>query len=101
MRNIKSVLAVAATALALSSAASAASLADQFTACAQKFANPKMGATVMLECNAADGKLNDCKVIDAPSPAAGFDKAAMCVAEVLPIGSRTGAIKVPVKFNPS
>lgn len=101
MRNIKSVLAVAATVLALSSAASAAGLAEQFVACAQKFANPKMGATVMLECNAADGKLNDCKVLEAPTPAAGFDKAAMCVAEVLPIGSRTGAIKVPVKFNPS
>jgi hypothetical protein len=55
----------------------------------------------MLECTAADGKLTDCKVLEAPAPANGFDKAAMCVAEVLPVGTRTGSIKVPVKFNPS
>lgn len=55
----------------------------------------------MLECVAADGKLNDCKVLEAPTPANGFDKAAMCVAQMLPVGSRTGAIKVPVKFDPS
>jgi hypothetical protein len=96
----KFLFAAAATAMAFSAASSAAGLADQFAACASKFANPKLSATVMLECTAADGKLNDCKVLDAPSPANGFDKAAMCVAQVLPIGSRTGAIKVPVKFDP-
>lgn len=69
--------------------------------CVSKFANPKLGATVMLECTAGGGKLSDCKVLEAPSPTNGFDKAAMCVAEVLPVGSKTGAIKVPVKFNPS
>lgn len=77
------------------------SLAEQFASCAQKFANTSKSASVMLECTAADGKLNDCKVVDAPTPAEGFDKAALCVAEALPVGSRTGAIKVPIKFEPS
>ena len=98
---IKTVLTAAAAVMAFTAAASAAGLSEQFTACAQKFANPKMSATVMLECTAAEGKLSGCKVLEAPAPANGFDKAAMCVAEVLPIGTRTGAIKVPVKFNPS
>jgi hypothetical protein len=90
-----------AAALAFTVPSSAAGLAEQFAACAQKYASTKASAMVMLECNAAGGKLTDCKVLEAPSPAAGFDKAAMCVADVLPIGSRTGSIKVPVKFEPS
>lgn len=94
-------LAATAAALFLTAGASAGSLAEQFAACASKFANTKTSASVMLECNAADGKLSDCKVLEAPSPAAGFDKAAMCVAEALPVGSRTGSIKVPVKFTPN
>lgn len=100
MKTMTAVLTAAVAAMAFTAGASAAGLAEQFTACATKFANPKLSATVMLECNAADGKLSDCKVLEAPAPANGFDKAAMCVAEVLPIGSRTGAIKVPVKFAP-
>lgn len=101
MKTIKSVATIFAAAFAFSAAASAGDLAQQFSDCAAKFANPKLAASVMLECTAAGGKLNDCKVLEAPSPANGFDKAAMCVAEALPIGSKTGAIKVPVKFNPS
>ena len=101
VRNFKAIVTAAAAVVAFSAAGSAASLAEQFANCATKYANPKLGATIMLECNAADGKLNDCKVLEAPTPANGFDKAAMCVAEVLPIGARTGSIKVPVKFNPS
>jgi hypothetical protein len=99
--KIKTVVTTCAAVLAFSAAATAAGLADQMNTCVAKFANPKLGATIMLECTAGDGKLSDCKVIDAPSPANGFDKAAMCVADVLPIGTRTGTIKVPVKFNPS
>ncbi len=76
-------------------------LSDQMADCVNKFANPKMGATVMLQCTAGGGKLSNCKVLEAPTPANGFDKAAMCVADVLPVGSRTGTIKVPVRFNPS
>jgi hypothetical protein len=98
---IKTVLTAAAALMTFAAASSAGGLSEQFTACAAKFANTKLSATVMLECTAADGKLSDCKVLEAPAPANGFDKAAMCVAEVLPIGTRTGAIKVPVKFNPS
>lgn len=93
---------IACTAVAaFSASATAGGLTEQFSSCVAKFANPKLGATIMLECTAGDGKLSDCKVIDAPSPPNGFDKAAMCVAEVLPVGSKTGPIKVPVKFNPA
>lgn len=100
MKKTNLLLAAAVVAI-LSPAAPAAGLSEQFSTCVGKFADPKVAATVMLECTAADGKLNACKVLEAPSPAKGFDKAAMCVAEVLPVGTRTGTIKVPVKFNPS
>lgn len=95
------VVAGTAALLAFSAGASAANLAEQFNMCVNKFANPRLEATVMLECNAADGKLSDCKVLTNSSSAAGFDKAALCVAEVLPIGSKTGPTKVPVKFAPA
>ena len=101
MRKLKAALTAATAVVAFAVASSAAGLSDQFISCATKFANPKLGATIMLECTAADGKLSACKVLEAPTPANGFDKAAICVAEVLPIGTRTGSIKVPVKFNPS
>jgi hypothetical protein len=94
-------LAGAAAAMMIAAPAMAGSLAEQFANCASKFASSKQAASVMLECTAADGKLSDCKVLEAPSPSAGFDKAALCVAEALPIGSRTGSIKVPIKFEPS
>lgn len=68
--------------------------------CVAKYANPKVEASVMLECTAADGKLTACKVLEAPA-GGGFDKAAMCVADAIPVGSKTGQIKVPVKFNPA
>lgn len=100
MKTYKFVMAGAAALLAVSAAAPAAGLAEQFTKCVDKFANAKTEASVMLECNAADGKLNDCKVVDNSAAGQGFDKAAMCVAEVLPIGSKTGTIRVPVKFSP-
>ena len=91
----------AACAMLIATPAVAGSLAEQFANCASKFASSKASASVMLECTAADGKLSGCKVLEAPTPAAGFDKAAMCVAEALPVGSRTGSIKVPIKFEPS
>jgi hypothetical protein len=99
--TIKSVVTTFAAVLAFSAAATAGGLAEQFASCASKFANPKAGATIMLECTAADGKLSACKVLEAPSPSNGFDKAAMCVADVLPIGTRTGTVKVPIKFSPA
>jgi hypothetical protein len=101
VNKIKAIVTTFTAVLALSASATAGGLTEQFSSCVAKFANPKLGATIMLECTAGDGKLSDCKVIDAPSPPNGFDKAAMCVAEVLPVGSKTGPIKVPVKFNPA
>ncbi len=80
---------------------SRADFAREFTTCVDKFAvDPKATADVMLECNAVGGKLENCRVKEAPSPANGFDKAAMCVAQILPIGNKTGQIDVPLKFNP-
>jgi hypothetical protein len=79
----------------------AGSLADQFASCASKFASSSKAASVMLECTAADGKLTDCKVTETTPAGGGFDKAALCVAEALPVGSRTGSVKVPIKFEPS
>lgn len=89
----------AAALAAMSGVGQAASLSDQFASCVEKYANSKMSASVMLQCNAGDGKLSGCTVLEAPTPLNGFDKAAMCVAEVLPIGSKTGTIKVPIKFQ--
>ena len=94
-------LAGAACAMLIATPAVAGSLAEQFASCASKFASSSKSASVMLECTAADGKLSGCKVLEAPTPVAGFDKAAMCVAEVLPVGSRTGSLKVPIKFEPA
>lgn len=95
--KFKGVFFGAAALIGLSGAASAG-LAEQYAMCVDKFANAKTEASVMLECTAADGKLSACKVVESSAP--GFDKAAMCVAEALPIGSKTGAIRVPLKFNP-
>ncbi|GAA0539914.1 hypothetical protein FHS83_003772 [Rhizomicrobium palustre] len=88
-----------AGAVMIAAPCAAGSLAEQFSSCAAKF-SVKSTASVMLECNAADGKLNDCKVVTADG-AANADKAALCVAEALPVGSKTGSIKVPIKFDPS
>lgn len=77
----------------------AMSLQQAYSSCVGKFASSKQAATVMLQCTAADGKLSDCKVIEAPTPANGFDKAALCVAEAIPVGSKTGSIKVPIMFQ--
>jgi hypothetical protein len=52
----------------------------------------------MLDCTADGGKLSACKVISETTPGKGFDKAALCIADVLPIGSRTGQVKVPLRF---
>lgn len=98
--QLKTILAGVVCVTALNTQAVAGSLAEQFANCASKFASTTKPAMVMLECTAADGKLGACKVLDAPNPAEGFDKAAMCVADVLPIGSRTGTVKVPIKFDP-
>lgn len=83
---------------ALAGSASAASFQDAMDSCLSKYANPHDAALVVLECTAGGGKLSDCKVVQSDGSAKGFDKAAMCVADALPIGSKTGDIKVPIRF---
>ena len=101
MRTVKFgvLLASAAVMAVLVIPAEAGSLAEAFVSCAQKYSISKP-ASVMLECTAADGKLSECKVLDAGT-LPGADKAAICVADALPVGSRTGSIKVPIKFDPT
>lgn len=80
-------------------------LADGFqshvTQCVEKFADPSVTASVTLECTAGGGKLSDCKVVDNTAAGRGFDKAAMCLADFLPMGSKTGPVRVPLKFQGS
>ena len=100
MRKSTMLLTATAVMVALTGNLQAAGLAEAYGTCVEKFANHKLSATVMLLCTAAGGKLTDCKVLEAPTPANGFDKAALCVADALPIGSKTGQIKVPILFQP-
>jgi len=75
------------------------SFADHMNTCVDKFASASDSASVVLECSAGGGKLSDCKVVENSAPSKGFDKAAICVAEFLPIGAKTGTIRVPLKFT--
>ena len=84
--------------LMIANAASAASFEESMARCLTKHANTRDAATVMLECNADGGKLSDCKVLQDSASGKGFDKAALCVAEALPMGSKTGLVKVPMRF---
>ena len=77
----------------------AGSFQEHYSDCVDKFASNGAAASVMLECNADGGKLGGCKVIDNSAPGKGFDKAAMCVATFLPMGSKTGVVRVPVHFT--
>lgn len=79
----------------------AGDLNEVFTKCLSKYGRSIKDATVTLECTAGDGKLSGCKVVEAPVPTDGFDKAALCVADYLPVGNKTGSIKFPVKFTGS
>ena len=90
-------IAALAGAVLLGAPALAGSLADQFASCANKY-SVSTAASVMLQCTAADGKLTNCKVLESASASA--DKAALCVADAIPVGSKTGDIKVPIKFDP-
>jgi hypothetical protein len=75
-----------------------AAFEDQMGRCLQQFANTRDAAQVMLECTADAGKLTECKVVDNSAAGKGFDKAAMCIAEKLPMGAKTGTVKVPFRF---
>src|ERR1700744_187490 len=80
-----------------SAAADAKSYQAAVERCLTQFANTNASATVTLECEAAGGKLDGCKVLD-NTGGKGFGQAAMCVAKEIPIGDKTGTIKVPVRF---
>jgi hypothetical protein len=83
--------------MAGSAAADAKSYQAAVERCLGQYANTSESATVTLECTAAGGKLGDCKVVD-NTGAKGFAQAAVCVAKELPIGDKTGTLKVPVRF---
>lgn len=91
--------AMAAAAIFLAMPASAGNLTEVFHKCVSTYATSTQSATVTLECTAADGKVSNCKVTDGPFPRDGFDKAALCVADALPIGNKTGIISFPIKFE--
>ena len=80
--------------LVLTSATAAASFEESMARCISKHANTRDAATVMLECTADGGKLSDCKVLQDSAAGKGFDKAALCVAEALPMGSKLSLIHI-------
>lgn len=86
------------TAFALAGQATAGSFQDQMDDCLSRFANTHDSAMVMIQCTAGGGKLSDCKIVESNGTAKGFDKAALCVASSLPMGSKTGDIKIPIRF---
>ena len=84
--------------LALSGASNAASFQENMAKCLVKNANTKDAATVMLQCTAAGGKVASCTVLSDSAPGKGFDKAALCVAQAMPMGDKTGDVKIPMRF---
>ena len=80
-----------------SALADAAGLKNATSNCLTKHANTHDAASVTLECTAGGGKLGDCKVVD-NSGSKGFADAAVCVAAYLPIGDKTGQVRLPVRF---
>jgi len=98
MSNLKKIIGGFAASLVFAGASSAASFQDSMDKCIAKNANPRDAAVVMLECSAEGGKLTDCKVVENSQPSKGFDKAALCVADALPMGSKSGTVKVPMRF---
>jgi len=86
-----------ALALSSSALADAAGLKAATSNCLSKHANTRDAASVTLECTAGGGKLGSCKVVD-NSGAKGFADAAVCVANYLPIGDKTGQVRLPVRF---
>ena len=84
--------------LALVTASSAGSFQDSMAKCLTKNANTRDSAMVMLQCTANNGKLSGCQVLSDSAPGKGFDKAALCVAEALPMGDKSGDVKIPMRF---
>jgi hypothetical protein len=85
--------------LSVASAGSAGDLQSEMTRCLTKHANTRQAAKVTLECTANGGKLSDCKVVESEAPSKGFEAAAICVASALPMGGKSGTIRVPLRFT--
>ena len=98
MNKFIAIIGGAALSLSLAGASSAGSFEESMSKCLTKHANTRDAAVVMLECNADGGKLSGCKVLEDSKAGKGFDKAALCVADALPMGSKTGVVKVPMRF---
>ena len=98
MMNIVRFTAGLALAIAVAGPSSAGSFQDKMGQCLTKHANARDPAMVTLECTAGGGKLTECKVVDNSATGKGFDKAALCVADAMPIGTKTGSVKVPMRF---
>jgi len=98
MNNLVKIMGGMALSLALVGPSSAANFQESMEKCLIKHANTRDSAVVMLECSADAGKLSACKVLENSQPTKGFDKAALCVADALPMGAKTGTVKVPMRF---
>ena len=98
MKNLIAFGSAALLGVSLASSSAAGVFEEKMGMCLSRHANMKDSAAVVLECSAAAGKLSGCKVLSNSAGGKGFDKAALCVAEVLPVGSKTGVVKVPVRF---
>src|SRR3990167_7744519 len=98
MQKAVSLFGGVALSLVLASGVSAASFQESMAKCLVKNANTKDSATVMLQCTASGGKLDGCTVLSDSAPGKGFDKAALCVASAMPIGDKSGDVKIPMRF---
>ena len=98
MKNLIKIGGGVALCLAFAGASAAADFQESMSKCLTKHANTRDAAVVMLECNATAGKLSGCKVLEDSKAGKGFDKAALCVAEAMPIGDKAGDVKIPMRF---
>lgn len=101
MNNLWKVVGGVALSLMLASQSQAGAFEANVDKCLSKHVQPRdasSGATVMLECTADNGKLSGCKAVEDSKAGKGFDKAAVCVAETMTLGSKSGPVKVPMKF---
>jgi hypothetical protein len=97
-RRIAIVIGLLASLGAASSSFAGGGYQESVDRCLSKHANTRDTANVLLECSAEGGKLANCKVLENSAAGKGFDKAAMCIADTLPMGAKTGAVKVPFRF---
>jgi hypothetical protein len=98
MKKVIAVVGGVTLSFVLAGVSAAASFEDSMDRCLSKNANTRDSATVMLQCDANGGKLSGCKVLSDSAPGKGFDKAALCVADSLPMGAKTGQVNVPMRF---